>query len=316
MTTSALVEAVVAETAAIGAPRARDRRRTALRTLRDYVSLTKPRIVALLEFVALCAMVGAARGWPQWHLVVVTMLGGALAAGGANALNMWFDRDIDAAMVRTRTRPLPSGRIAAPRALVFGVVLGAAAFVVLSLGANLLTAVLAMAAYGFYVVVYTMYLKRSSMQNIVIGGAAGAVPPLVGWAAVTGHVGVLAIFAAAIVFYWTPPHFWTLALLVEGDYARAGVPMMPVVLGSRRTRIQIVLYTVLLVLVTLLPILSAQLGIIYGVGVTALDLVFVAGAVRLLRHHRGRAAAWLFHYSLVYLAAVFALVAADRVVLG
>jgi protoheme IX farnesyltransferase len=281
----------------------------------DYIALTKPRIIVLLELTALAAMIMAARGWPGTGVVVATLLGGGLAAAGANAINMWWDRDIDCAMGRTRSRPIPSGRLPASHALVFGVSLGAVAFAVLALGANLLAAVLATAALLFYVLVYTMYLKRSSMQNIVIGGAAGAVPPLVGWAAVTGHLDLSALFLFAVVFYWTPPHFWALALLVRGDYAQARVPMLPVVAGEQRTRVSILLYSMLLVVVTGLPVLAGTFGLVYAAGAVCLDSILLLDAALVLRDGTGRAASRLFHFSLLYLALLFAVMAVDRVLI-
>jgi protoheme IX farnesyltransferase len=282
---------------------------------RDYLSLTKPRIIVLLEVTAFAAMVMAARGWPGTGRVAVTLAGGALAAGGANAINMWFDRDIDRSMHRTCGRPIASGRIGASPALGFGIGLGAAGFFVLALFANLLAAVLATSALLFYVLVYTMYLKRSSIQNIVIGGAAGAVPPLVGWAAVTGRLDVPALFLFAVVFYWTPPHFWALSLLMQADYTRARVPMLPVVVGSRRTRIHIVLWTLILLIVTVLPFLARSFGWVYLAGAVVLDGVFLADALRLLADPSPRSASRLFHYSLLYLALIFAVMAVDRVVI-
>jgi len=280
----------------------------------DYAALTKPRIIVLLEITAAAAMVMAARGWPGAGRMAAVLAGGALAAGGANALNMWFDRDIDSTMRRTCARPIPSGRIPAGHALVFGVSLGVSAFAVLAWGANVLAAGLALTALLFYVGVYTMYLKRSSMQNIVIGGAAGAVPPLVGWAAVTGSLDLTALFLFAVVFYWTPPHFWALALVMRNDYQRAGVPMLPVVRSGQHTRTAIVLYTVVTVLVTLLAYSAGSFGQLYLVGAVLLDGIFVAAAVAALRDASTRAALRLFHFSLVYLALLFAVMAADRVV--
>ena len=285
------------------------------RLLRDYIALTKPRIIGLLELTAFAAMIAAARGWPGTGLVVATMVGGALAAGGANAINMWFDRDIDRAMLRTCTRPIPAGRVPATHALAFGLGLGVTAFAVLAAFTNLLAAALAIGALLFYVLVYTMYLKRSTMQNIVVGGAAGAVPPLVGWAAVTGGVDLTAVLLFAVVFYWTPPHFWALALLVRGDYARASVPMLPVVAGVPRTQRLILLYTLVMVLVTMLPLLARSFGWVYLGGAAALDAVFVADAVAVLRDPTPRAARRLFHFSLLYLALLFAAMAVDRIVI-
>ena len=291
------------------------RRARARAAAADWLALTKPRIIVLLEVCALAAMIAAARGWPSTGLVLATLAGGALSAGGANAINMWFDRDIDSAMGRTCSRPIPGGRIAPAQALAFGVGLGVAGFLLLAAAVNLLSAVLATAALLFYVFVYTMYLKRTSMQNIVIGGAAGAMPPLVGWAAVTGRLDLTALFLFAVVFYWTPPHFWALSLLVHRDYARVGVPMLPVVAGAQRTRVLIALYSVLMVLVTLLPFLAGSFGWIYLAGVGLLDGVFMVYAVRLALTRSSRLARVLFHYSLLYLALVFAVMAADRVLL-
>jgi protoheme IX farnesyltransferase len=288
-------------------------RRHAAEIVRDYIALTKPRVILLLEVTAVAAMVIAARGWPGWRLVLLTFAGGWLAASGANAINCWFDRDIDLTMGRTRTRPLPAGRIEPRQALAFGVGLGVASFALLSLTVNLLSAVLALAALLFYVLVYTMWLKRSSMQNIVIGGAAGAIPPLVGWAAVTGSLDITAVFLFAVVFYWTPPHFWALSLLLKNDYERAGVPMLPVVQGDRQTRYQIVLYTVVLCLVTVLPLLTRSFGAVYLGGAALLDAVLLTDAVVASRRPTARSARRLFYHSIVYLALLFAVMAIDRV---
>jgi protoheme IX farnesyltransferase len=288
-------------------------RRRAVDVLRDYVALTKPRVILLLEVTAVAAMVIAARGWPGWRLVLLTFVGGWLAASGANAINCWFDRDIDQAMGRTRSRPLPSGRIEPAQALAFGIGLGIASFMLLATTVNLLSAVLAMTALLFYVLVYTMWLKRSSMQNIVIGGAAGAIPPLVGWAAVTGSLNITAVFLFAVIFYWTPPHFWALSLLLRKDYERAGVPMLPVVQGDRQTRYQIVLYTVVLCLVTVLPLLTRSFGAIYLGGAAILDGVLLTDAVVASRRPTARSARRLFYHSMIYLALLFAVMAIDRV---
>jgi protoheme IX farnesyltransferase len=280
---------------------------------RDYVALTKPRVILLLEVTAVAAMVIAARGWPGWRLVLLTVAGGWLAASGANAINCWFDRDIDQTMGRTRTRPLPSGRIEPRQALTFGIALGTASFVLMATTVNLLSASLALLALLFYVFIYTIWLKRASMQNIVIGGAAGAIPPLVGWAAVTGSLNITAVFLFAVVFYWTPPHFWALSLLIKNDYARAGVPMMPVVQGDRQTRYQIVLYTIVLCLVTVLPVLTRSFGAIYLGGAAVLDAVLLTDAVVASRRPTARAARRLFYHSMIYLALLFAIMAVDRV---
>jgi protoheme IX farnesyltransferase len=288
-------------------------RRRAADIVRDYIALTKPRVILLLEVTAVAAMVIAARGWPGWRLVLLTFAGGWLAASGANAINCWFDRDIDREMGRTRSRPIPAGRIAPLQALAFGAVLGIASFVLLATTVNLLSAVLAMTALLFYVLVYTMWLKRSSMQNIVIGGAAGAIPPLVGWAAVTGSLNLTAVFLFAVVFYWTPPHFWALSLLLKGDYTRAGVPMLPVVQGDRQTRYQIVLYTIVLCLVTVLPVLTRSFGAVYLGGAAVLDAILLTDAVVASRRPTARSARRLFYHSMIYLALLFAVMAIDRV---
>jgi heme o synthase len=283
-------------------------------TVRDYIALTKPRVVVLLEIVTVFAMVMAARGWPSTALVAATVTGGWLAAGGAHAINCWFDRDIDASMGRTRSRPIPAGRIQPGSALAFGVVLGVLAFALLALAVNLLAATLAIGGLLFYVFVYTMWLKRSSMQNIVVGGAAGAFPPLVGWAAVQGRLSLTALFLFAVVFYWTPPHFWALALLIRRDYASASVPMLPVIVGERETRRQILLYTVVLVLVTVMPVLVHSFGYVYVAGAGLLDAIFLGTAVLAVRDPSARAARRVFYYSMLYLALLFAVMAVDRVV--
>jgi protoheme IX farnesyltransferase len=282
-------------------------------TLRDYIALTKPRVVVLLEITTVFAMVMAARGWPSSGLVAATVAGGWFAAGGAHAINCWFDRDIDASMGRTRSRPIPAGRVQPASALAFGVSLGVLAFALLAVAVNLLAATLAIAGLLFYVLVYTMWLKRSSMQNIVVGGAAGAFPPLVGWAAVQGRLTLTALFLFAVVFYWTPPHFWALALLIRRDYASASVPMLPVIVGERETRRQILLYTIVLVLVTVMPVLVHSFGFIYMMGAGLLDAVFLATAVVAVRDPSARAARRVFYYSMLYLALLFAVMAIDRV---
>ncbi len=283
-------------------------------TLRDYIALTKPRVVVLLEVTTVFAMVMAARGWPSSGLVAATVAGGWLAAGGAHAINCWFDRDIDASMGRTRTRPIPSGRVQPGSALAFGVTLGVLAFILLAVAVNLLAAALAIAGLLFYVLVYTMWLKRSSMQNIVVGGAAGAFPPLVGWAAVQGRLTLTALFLFAVIFYWTPPHFWALALLIRRDYASASVPMLPVIMGERETRRQILLYTLVLVVVTILPALAHSFGYVYIAGAGALDAIFLATTVHAVRDPSARAARRVFYYSMLYLALLFAVMAVDRVI--
>jgi heme o synthase len=280
----------------------------------DYISLAKPRIIALLLITALGGMMIARRGWPSTGLVILTLLGGALAAAGAGAINCWIDRDIDGSMQRTRRRPLPDGRIAPSHALIFGIALGVGAFVLLAFWVNVLAATLAISGLLFYVFVYTIWLKRSTTQNIVIGGAAGAVPPLVGWAAVTNGLDLTAIYLFAVIFLWTPPHFWALALRLRQDYARAGVPMLPVVRGEGAARRQILIYTIVLVAATVLIAISGALGQIYLAGAVILGGGFIALAIANLRSRRQRWSRWLFDYSIAYLALLFALMVADRMV--
>jgi protoheme IX farnesyltransferase len=279
---------------------------------RDYVTLTKPRIMSLLLVTGLCAMFVGAGGAPAAWLIVVTMTGLALACGGASALNHVLDRDIDKLMgKRTRARPVAAERMPPTRALEFGLTLSAFSFVLLASLVNVLTATLALVGNLFYVLVYTRWLKRSTPQNIVIGGAAGAVPPLVGWAAVTGNLTLPALWLFLIVFFWTPPHFWALALLIRRDYEAARIPMLPVVRGVRETTRQIVLYALVLVAVTAVPFLSGTLGVAYLVAALALGAAFVWLALRLRRDATPRRAAFLFHYSLLYLALLFVAMALD-----
>ena len=289
--------------------------RVPLGTWRDYVTLTKPRIMSLLLVTGFCGMIVGARGWPGTTTAIAAMIGLALACGGASALNHVLDRDIDPLMgERTARRPVASGRVAPSRALEFGLALSAFSFVLLASAVNVLTAVLALVGNLFYVLVYTRWLKRTTTQNIVIGGAAGAVPPLVGWAAATGHVGVAALILFAIVFVWTPPHFWALALLLKENYAAAKVPMLPVVRGDRETARQIVVYSLGLVAVTLLPWAWGTVGLLYLACALALGAVFIGLAERLRRDITPRRAVFLFHYSLLYLALLFAAMALDLVV--
>jgi protoheme IX farnesyltransferase len=259
-------------------------------------------------------MAMAQRGMPAWTLLVATLAGGALAAGSANAINCYWDRDIDRIMSRTKNRALPAGRVPPTHALIFGVALGALAFAVLALWVNLLSAALALAAILFYVLVYTAWLKRTSMQNIVIGGAAGAVPVLVGWAAVTDRIDLAAIWLFLIVFLWTPPHFWALALLLKKDYARANVPMLPVVVGEHETKRQILLYSLLLLAATLVLFSMQAMGYFYLAAALALGGGLLFLAVRLLREQTLRYARTLFWYSNLYLALLFAAMVIDRVV--
>jgi heme o synthase len=278
---------------------------------RDYVTLTKPRIMSLLLVTGACGMIVGARGWPGTAPFLLTMLGLALACGGASALNHLLDRDIDKLMgARTEQRPVAAGRLAPARALEFGLALSACSFTLLASTVNVLTAVLALVGNLFYVVVYTGYLKRRGPQNIVLGGAAGAVPPLVGYAAATGGLGLPAVWLFLIVFLWTPPHFWALALLLRDHYAAAKVPMLPVVRGDRATVRRIIGYTVALVTFTAVPFATGAFGVTYLVSALVLGGVFLVLALRLGNGERRRAA-FAFHYSLLYLALLFAAAAVD-----
>ncbi|MGZ8598298.1 MAG: heme o synthase [Actinomycetota bacterium] len=283
-------------------------------TVTAYFRLTKPRIIVLLLITTVPAMVLAEGGFPSLWLVLATLVGGSLAAGAANAINMYLDRDIDEVMRRTRSRPLPAHQVPAERALAFGFWLGAFSFLFLGVTVNVLAATLSLAAIAFYVVVYTMWLKRSTTQNIVIGGAAGAAPALIGWAAVTGSLALPAWILFAIVFVWTPPHFWALALRFSGDYAAAGVPMLPVVKGDDETRRQIFVYSLVLFGTTLLLAPTAGLGPIYLTTAVVLGGVFVYRALVLWRSASADRSWRLFTYSIVYLAALFGAVALDAVV--
>jgi len=279
---------------------------------RDYVTLTKPRIMSLLLLTGVCGMFVGAGGVPPLMDVTVLLVGLALACGGASALNHVLDADIDKLMgKRTRSRPVATGRIPPERALEFGLALSALSFVLLASFANVLTAVLALVGNLFYVVVYTRWLKRTTPQNIVIGGAAGAVPPLVGWAAATGNLTLPALALFAIVFFWTPPHFWALALLIKRDYQAAGIPMLPVVRGERETVRQIVGYTLVLIAVTLVPVAFGMFGAVYLAAAVVLGAAFLWLALRLSRELVPARAAVLFHYSLAYLALLFVAMAVD-----
>jgi len=282
---------------------------TAARRAGDYATLTKPKVQSLLLLTTVCTMYVAGRPSPM--TVLATCLGGYLSAGGAGAVNHYWDRDIDARMARTATRPVPAGRIRPGSALAFGLALGALSFLELSLAVNQLAAWLALAGFVGYVGVYTVWLKRRTPQNIVIGGAAGAVPPLVGWAAATGHLSGTALYLFAIVFFWTPPHFWALSLLMRSDYARAGIPMLPVVRGEAETRRQILLYSALLYAVSQLPFCAGGFGGVYLGASMVLGLGFVAGAVRLVRRADRRSALVLYLFSLAYLALLFGAMVAD-----
>jgi protoheme IX farnesyltransferase len=275
----------------------------------DYVELTKPKVQSLLLLTTVATMEVA--GSPSAAKIALTCLGGYLSAGGAGAVNHYYDRDIDARMRRTARRPIPAGRIAPRAALAFGCALAALSFLELSLTVNLLAAALALSGFVGYVGVYTIWLKRRTAQNIVIGGAAGAVPPLVGWAAARGSLGWTAVYLFWIVFYWTPPHFWSLSLLMKDEYARVGVPMMPVVRGEHETRRQIVLYTLLLYAITQLPFCAGAFGVPYSVVSAALGLAFIGGAIRLYKRADRRAALQLYLFSLAYLALLFGAMVAD-----
>jgi heme o synthase len=279
----------------------------ALGSARDYLSLLKLRIVVLLDATAVGVMIPATHGHPRLVPVLSVLVGGTLAAGGAHAINSWFDRDIDAAMSRTRRRPLPGGRIPAWHALALGIVLNVLAFAVLWSGANPLAATLALLGTLIYVFVYTVWLKRTTPQNIVIGGAAGAVPPLVGWAAATGGLDLTAFALFAVVFFWTPPHFWALAQVIKADYARARIPMLPVVSGERAAKRQSVVYAVLTAVVSVIPFLTGSAGAVYMAGAVVLGVGLVGMTVLDLSGRR-----WtrrLFAYSILYVALLFGLFA-------
>lgn len=282
-------------------------------TISSYINLMKPHVTVLLLGTTVAAMAIARRGLPDPGLILATLLGGAMAAGSANCINCYIDRDIDQVMTRTRRRALPAGKVQPTQALIFGVLLGVGSFVVFSSFVNLLSAALALAAILFYVFIYTLWLKRSSTQNIVIGGAAGAVPVLIGWTAVTNSVTLSAIWLFAIVFYWTPPHFWALSLLIEKDYARAHVPMLPVVMGERETKKQILLYSLMLLAVTLILFAMRAMGYLYLVGATVLGGILVYMSIRLLLDSTRKWARTIFWYSNCYLALIFAIMVLDRV---
>jgi protoheme IX farnesyltransferase len=299
--------------------------RTRSDTVRAYIALTKPRIIELLLVTTVPAMVLATREVPgiqlgHWAwLTLWTLVGGTLAAGSANAINCYLDRDIDELMVRTRRRPLPAHQVDPERAVVFGLVLGVVSFVVLAWFVNLLAAFLALLAIAFYVVVYTIVMKRTTPQNIVIGGAAGALPPVIGWAAGTGNVGIPALLRFALVFYWTPPHFWALSLRIRKDYAAAGVPMLPVVRGIPETTRQIGLYAILMVAISLILWAVARMGWIYLIAAVVLGAIFLRQAYRLWRQGSSEegstaGAIRLYKYSISYLTLLFAAIAIDAIV--
>jgi heme o synthase len=282
---------------------------------RDYVALTKPRIMSLLLLTGAAGMFVGAEGVPDLGLLAATVVGLALACGGASALNHVLDRDIDRSMGRTSKRPVAGGRVSPELALEFGLALSALSFVLLASAVNVLAAVLALIGNLFYVLVYTRWLKRSTPQNIVIGGAAGAVPPLVGWAAATGNLALPAIYLFLIVFFWTPPHFWALALLIKRDYEAARIPMLPVVRGERETARQILLYTLALVALTLVPVVTGTFGALYLTAAALLGAQFFRLAWKLRQELTPRRASVLFHYSLAYLALLFVAMAIDPILL-
>jgi protoheme IX farnesyltransferase len=296
-------------TSSVTTVRAAPARSTRRQVVSDYFELTKPKVQSLLLLTTITSMEIA--GSPSISLIALTCLGGYLSAGGAGAVNHYWDRDIDATMKRTASRPIPAGRISPRSALVFGFGLAALSFALMSLTINVLAASLALAGFVGYVGVYTMWLKRRTPQNIVIGGAAGAMPPLVGWAATRGSLSWTAVYLFAIVFYWTPPHFWALSLLMKEEYAKAGVPMMPVVKGEQETRRQILLYSLLLYSVTQLPFCAGAFGGIYLVASMLLGFVFIGTAWVLYRRADRRCALRLYLYSLLYLALLFGAMVAD-----
>jgi heme o synthase len=279
--------------------------------LRDLLALTKPRIISLLLVTTVAPMFVA--GNPSLALVMAVIIGGYLMAGGANAVNMYIDRDIDDRMARTRLRPIPSGRMEAVAVLAFGVALATAATALLAVFVNVLAATLALAGFYFYVFVYSRWLKRRTPQNIVIGGAAGAFPPLVGWASVTGSLDLTALYLFLIVFYWTPPHFWALALIKQTDYGRAGVPMAPLVWGERETMHQMLWYMAILIPLTLLPVTFGAFGMVYFVTAVVLGAIMLWSIVRTVRTTAWTQRAWWsYRFSLLYLALLFVAMVIDR----
>jgi protoheme IX farnesyltransferase len=283
-------------------------------TVGDYVALMKPRIISLLLVTTLAAMFVAQAGLPPPSLVLVVMLGGTLAAGGANALNNYFERDIDEVMTRTNRRPVPARRIPPQNALVFGLALGLLSFLLLAFSANLLAAVLAAVGYLAYIFIYTLWLKRITPQNIVIGGVAGAIPPLVGWAAVRGTLDLQALYLFAVIFFWTPPHTWALAMLISNDYARARIPMLPVVAGDAETAWNIWLYTILLIVLTILPVTIQLFGLLYLIAAVVIGVWLLSFARQLRRQPSKPMARRLYKATLLYLALLFVAMVVDRIV--
>ncbi len=288
--------------------------RTRTRRARAFIALTKPRIIELLLVTTVPTMIVAERGLPSVWLVVATVTGGALAAGGANAINMYVDRDIDRLMERTRGRPLVTGEVAPTEALVFAIAIEVAAFALLWSTVNLLSAVLAMAACLFYVFVYTLWLKRTSSRNIVIGGAAGAVPVLIGWSSVTNSLDWAPLVLFGMIFYWTPPHFWALAIKYRDDYRAAEVPMLPSLVSTRETAVRIIYYTVVLVALSLVFSPVAGMGLLYLASAVVLGAVFLTMSYRVLRDRDARSAMQLFGYSITYITLLFGAMAADQLV--
>jgi len=298
------VDLLDADIAGVGA-------RTLEPSVGDYIALLKPRVMSLVVFTGFVGLY-LAPGHLHPFLAAVAVLCIAVGAGAAGAINMWYDRDIDAVMKRTRERPLPSGRMAPGDALGFGCVLAAASVVVMGLAVNWIAAALLAGTIAFYILVYTMWLKRRTPQNIVIGGAAGAFPPMVGWAAVTGDVGAASLILFALIFFWTPPHFWALSLYRTGDYARAGVPMMPVVAGARETKKQMLLYTVVLWPIALAPAFLGLTGLVYGVVALALSALFTLTAIRVCYDDGDASAKRMFAFSILYLFLLYAVMVVDR----
>ena len=286
--------------------------RASAASLKDYLSLTKPRVAALLLLTTLVAMILAAEGSPSLTSIALTMLGGYLAAGGAGAINCYLDRDIDEKMGRTCERAIPAGRLQPTHALVLGLVLGILSGLILWFGTHPLAAVLALIAFAHYVLIYTLWLKRRSRHNVAIGGLAGAVPPLVGWAAVSGTLSPVAWLLFAIVFFWTPPHFWALALMRRSEYAKVGVPMLPVVRGEEVTRRQILIYAGLTVVLTVLPVIMGAMGVVYAVAAAVLGSVFLCLALRLLIHAQAPLTRRFYFFTLFYLALLFLAIWVDH----
>ena len=313
----ALLATIGAARAPLSLPELTQKQKAAWRqTLDDYVMLTKPKVVSLLLFTTLTAMFLTPRGVPPWHLVLFTMMAGYLMVGAANAYNMWFDRDIDAKMGRTSLRPIPNGRITPARALVFSFTLLAASLLIYVLFVNVLAAALALLGFVYYTIIYTSWLKRSTWQNIVIGGGAGAVPPLIGWAAASGGLDLSALVLFLIIFYWTPPHFWALALMKQKDYAAAGIPMLPVIGTEEETARQMLIYSVGMFALSLILAPMGAMGLLYLAGAVALGVVFVWYAWRVLRARTPKHVWGLYGYSLLYLALLFLLMVADRLTAG